>query len=99
MVPIFPLVASSQSLDSQLILLDDAALDEIYGSVRGARMDRTGWILPTSSRPTSISFAVGRTFYKISGEDLKFADAGNGMSFGAIQSRGQNKQDIFGDVN
>jgi len=98
-MPIFPLVTSSQFLDSQLILLDDAALDEIYGVIRGARMDRTGWILPTSSRPTNISFAVGRTFYMISGEDLKFADAGRGMSFGAIQSRGQNKQDIFGDVN
>ena len=62
-------------------------------------MDRTGWILPAASRPSNISFAVGKTFYTISGEDLKFADAGHGMSFGAIQSRGQNKQDIFGDVN
>lgn len=82
-----------------LILLDDAALDEIYNRVKGAKMDRSGWILPTASRPENISFAVGKNFYTISGEDLKFADAGNGMSFGSIQSRGQNKQDIFGDVS
>jgi hypothetical protein len=87
------------SPELQLILLDDASLDEIYGRVRGARVDRTGWILPTASRPANMSFVVGNRFYTISGEDLKFADAGNGMSFGAIQSRGQNKQDIFGDVN
>lgn len=61
-------------------------------------MDNTGWLLPTSSRPDNVSFAVGQSFFTISGEDLKFADAGKGMSFGAIQSRGQNKQDIFGDV-
>lgn len=83
----------------QLILLDDAALDEIYGRVRGAKMDHSGWILPTKSRPANMQFAVGNTFYTISGEDLKFADAGNGMSFGSIQSRGTNKQDIFGDVS
>lgn len=46
-----------------------------------------------------MAFAVGENFYTISGEDLKFADAGHGMSFGSIQSRGHNKQDIFGDVS
>ncbi|KAF8322271.1 acid protease [Clavulina sp. PMI_390] len=81
-----------------LILLDDNAVDEIYGRIKGARMDRSGWILPKNSKPPNMAFAVGRNFYTISGEDLKFADAGKGMSFGSIQSRGQNKQDIFGDV-
>lgn len=79
-------------------MLDDATLDEVYGKIKGAKMDRSGWILPTAARPQNMSFAVGTKFYTISGEDLKFADAGNGMSFGSIQSRGHNKQDIFGDV-
>lgn len=37
--------------------------------------------------------------YTIPGADLAFADAGNGMSFGSVQSRGQNPQDILGDVS
>lgn len=82
----------------KLILLDDAALDAIYRSVPGARIDHSGWILPTKSRPSDISFSVAGKFFAISGEDLKFADAGGGMSFGSIQSRGQNRQDILGDV-
>lgn len=37
--------------------------------------------------------------YTIPGADLAFSDAGNGMSFGSVQSRGQNPQDILGDVS
>jgi hypothetical protein len=42
---------------------------------------------------------VNGVFYSIPGTDLFFADAGNNMSFGSIQSRGQNPQDILGDVS
>lgn len=79
-------------------MLDDSTLEQIYKPIKGAKMDSSGWVLPTASKPQSMAFAVGENFYTISGEDLKFADAGKGMSFGSIQSRGNNKQDIFGDV-
>lgn len=90
---------AAHSLSQKLILLDDNAIDDIYGKIHGAKMDSSGWMLPTNSRPDNISFAVGDHYFTISGEDLKFAPSNNGMSFGAIQSRGQNKQDIFGDVS
>ncbi|KAF9507356.1 hypothetical protein BS47DRAFT_1422053 [Hydnum rufescens UP504] len=77
---------------------NDAALDAIYRPIPGARIDHSGWIVPTKSRPPDISFSVAGVFFAIAGEDLKFADAGGGMSFGSIQSRGQNRQDILGDV-
>jgi len=85
-----------------LILLDDAAVQAIYSTIPGAKLDNTqgGWTIPsssTSSLPT-IGFSVAGTVYNIAGEDLLFADGGNGTYFGAIQSRGQNPQDILGDV-
>lgn len=73
-------------------------MDEIYGRIPGAKLGHSGWTLPKTSRPEAVSFAVGATYFSISGEDIKFADAEQGRSFGAIQSRGQNKQDILGDV-
>ncbi|KAF9512925.1 hypothetical protein BS47DRAFT_1344866 [Hydnum rufescens UP504] len=83
-----------------LILLDDAAVQSIYGTIPGASLDNSagGWVLPTDSNPPSISFSVNGVFYSIPGTDLFFADAGNNTSFGSIQSRGQNPQDILGDV-
>jgi hypothetical protein len=85
-----------------LILLSDQAVQDIYNTISGAKLDNSagGYVLPTDSTPPNISFAVGTAdnIFTIAGEDLKFADAGNGMSFGAIQSRGQNPQDILGDV-
>jgi len=85
-----------------LLLLSDAACSLIYRQISGAKMDASagGWVLPTNSTPPNLSFGVGTDGleYGISGEDIKFADAGNGMSFGAVQSRGGNPQDILGDV-
>lgn len=84
----------------QLILLDDATVSAIYASIPSSKLDTSagGWLLPTTSTPAALEFAVAGTYYSISGEDLKFADAGNGMSFGAVQSKGDIGQDILGDV-
>lgn len=60
-----------------------------------------GWVIPgDASDIPDISFAVGNsdTFFTISGQDLMFADNGDGTVFGAIQSRGDIDQDILGDV-
>lgn len=86
-----------------LILIDDAACKALYGQISGAKLDNSqgGWVIPntvdTSSLP-AVSFSVAGTFYSIQGGDLIFADVGNGTSFGSVQSRGQNPQDILGDV-
>ena len=57
-------------------------------------------MFPTSAASSipDIGFAVGDNLFTIPGADLAFADVGNNMSFGSIQSRGQNPQDILGDV-
>ncbi|KZW03890.1 acid protease [Exidia glandulosa HHB12029] len=86
-----------------LILISDEAVSQIYGAIPGAKLDNTqgGWVIPSdATNIPEISFAVGTsdTFFTIAGEDLMFADVGNGTFFGAIQSRGQMDQDILGDV-
>lgn len=86
-----------------LILLSDEAVGQIYSAIPGAKMDERagGWVIPSDATDIpDISFAVGnsRTFFTISGQDLLFADVGDGTVFGAIQSRGQIDQDILGDV-
>ena len=86
-----------------MILLDDAACSAIYGSISGATHGNSqgGWTLPSNATdlPSTISFAVGNYMYSIPGIDLLFADAGDGRAYGSIQSRGQNSQDILGDVS
>ncbi|CAE7144413.1 unnamed protein product [Rhizoctonia solani] len=83
-----------------LILMDDKTIERLYSQIPGARLDQTmgGYIFPTKSRIPELAFCVGRWLFTVPSSDLAFSDAGHGMSYGAIQSRGQNKQDILGDV-
>jgi len=83
-----------------LILLDDNTVSIIYSHIRGAMLNHAagGYILPSDSEPPDIYFACGDRYFGIPGVDLKFSPAQKGYSYGAIQSRGGNKQDIFGDV-
>ncbi|EJU04172.1 acid protease [Dacryopinax primogenitus] len=84
-----------------LILIDDQAVQRIYSQIRGATLDHQegGYILPSDSQPPEIYFACGDRYFGISGQDLMFAPCNRkGYSFGPIQSRGSNKQDILGDV-
>ncbi|KZT62028.1 acid protease [Calocera cornea HHB12733] len=84
-----------------LILLDDGAVHQIYSQIRGATLDHSegGYVLPSDSHPPDIYFAAGDRYFGIPGTDLMFAPCGRkGYSFGAVQSRGGNKQDILGDV-
>ena len=45
-----------------------------------------------------VSFAIGEKMFRINREDLAFADAGNGMTYGGIQSRGDLPFNIYGDT-
>ena len=88
-----------------LMLLHDTFVHIIYSSIKGAFLssDYGGYVFPTteatSGRIPNISFCVGDWLYTIPGRDMHFSDAGDGYSFGAVQSRGGNPQDIFGDVS
>jgi len=85
-----------------LILLDDTAVKAIYSTIEGATLNNSagGWVVPSSasSNLPTIGFSVAGTIYNIAPGDLLFSDNGDGTYFGAIQSRGQNPQDILGDV-
>jgi hypothetical protein len=83
-----------------LILLHDTFAHLIYAAIPGAYLssDSGGYIFPTNTKVPPLSFCVGDYLFTIPGSDLAFSDAGKGMSFGAVQSRGGNPQDILGDV-
>lgn len=86
-----------------LCLVDDATVSAIYDAIPGSKYDNTqqGYIFPastTADQLPDVAFPVGDALIHIQKEDLSFADAGNGMVFGGIQSRGSNPFDILGDV-
>jgi hypothetical protein len=60
-----------------------------------------GYLFPSSTAADQlpvVTFAVGDTQFTVNKEDLGFADAGNGMVYGGIQSRGTMTFDILGDT-
>ncbi len=86
-----------------LALVDDATCEAIYKAIPGGKYDSTqqGYIFPASTTADQlpvVTFAVGDQQFPVQKEDLGFADAGNGMVYGGIQSRGTMTFDILGDV-
>lgn len=86
-----------------LALIDDKTCDAIYTAIPGAKFDRynQGWTYPantTLDKLPIVEFAIGNKLFAIQKEDLGFADAGNGMIYGGIQSRGDMEFDILGDT-
>lgn len=86
-----------------LCLVDDTFLKQIYATIPGAVYDNSqqGWTFPSSTTVDNlpvVTVAIGDTQFTINKEDLAFADAGNGMVYGGIQSRGTMTFDIYGDV-
>src|ERR1700733_4283423 len=86
-----------------LMLCSDTFVDAVYQAIPGATYDsqNQGYIFPantTADQLPVVTVAVGDNQYTIQKEDLSFADAGNGMVYGGIQSRGTMTFDILGDV-
>lgn len=86
-----------------LALVDDKTCEAIYGAIPGAKIDQTqqGWVFPstvTVDQLPVVGFDVGGKTFNVQKEDLAFADAGNGMIYGGIQSRGTMDFDILGDT-
>lgn len=85
------------------MLCSDTFVDAVYKAIPGAKFDSQsqGYIFPASTTADQlpvVSVAVGDQQYTIQKEDLSFADAGNGMVYGGIQSRGTMTFDILGDT-
>jgi hypothetical protein len=86
-----------------LALVSDATCKAIYDAIPGSTYDSTqqGYVFPSSTTADQlpvVTFAVGDTQFAVQKEDLGFADAGNGMVYGGIQSRGSMTFDILGDT-
>ena len=86
-----------------LALVADATCKAIYAAIPGSTYDSTqqGYLFPSSTTADQlpvVTFAVGDTQFTVNKEDLGFADAGNGMVYGGIQSRGTMTFDILGDT-
>jgi hypothetical protein len=86
-----------------LCLVDDALVDVVYKAIPGAKYDDSnqGYVFPTSTSADDlpeINLAIGDAMVVFQKEDLGFADAGNGMVYGSIQSRGSMNMDIYGDA-
>lgn len=83
-----------------LCLVDDDTVQQIYAAIPGARLDESqgGYVYPSDATVPVVQFAVGDQLFTINPEDFAFGDAGDGTTFGGIQSRGSNPFDILGDV-
>lgn len=86
-----------------LALVSDEMCKAIYAAIPGSSYnnDQQGYIFPTATTADQlpvVKVAVGKTLFTINKEDLAFADAGNGMVYGGIQSRGTMTFDILGDT-
>lgn len=75
--------------------------EAIYNAIPGATYNSTqqGYVFPstvTAAQLPKVGFQLnGQTFYLMP-EDLAFADAGNGLTYGGVQSRGDENLDILG---
>jgi hypothetical protein len=86
-----------------LALVSDDTCKAIYDAIPGSTYDQAnqGYTFPsntTADQLPVVTFAVGDTQFAVQKEDLGFADAGNGMVYGGIQSRGSMTFDILGDT-
>ena len=88
-----------------LMLIDDVTLLAIYSQIPGASYDLTqqGYVLPCtpqSGAPDGIYFQIGGVYYALpySYAGMVYQPIGNGMCYGAIQSRGTETLDIYGDA-
>ncbi|KAK6346672.1 hypothetical protein TWF696_006790 [Orbilia brochopaga] len=84
-----------------LALIDDASCEYIYDQIPGAKYSRDymGYIYPSSLTEAQlpvVKIDIGGNSVTLQKEDLGFADAGNGYTYGGIQSRGDFPIDILG---
>jgi hypothetical protein len=86
-----------------LILLDDATLKAIYTPLGGyfnATLNNGtgGWVFPSTATLPAVTLPMGTTNVTLQSSDLTFSDAGGGLTYGSLQSRGEIGYDVFGDV-
>ncbi|KAL5113137.1 hypothetical protein ACEQ8H_008998 [Pleosporales sp. CAS-2024a] len=86
-----------------LCLVEDSLVEAVYKAILGSKYDSNsqGYTFPSSTpadQLPNVTLAIGDAQVSFQKEDLGFADAGNGMVYGSIQSRGTMDTDIYGDA-
>lgn len=86
-----------------LCLVDDKLVQAVYKAIPGSKYDENsqGYVFPSDTsvdQLPNVTLAIGDNAVAFQKEDLGFADAGNGMVYGSIQSRGTMDMDIYGDA-
>ncbi|KAF2686212.1 aspartic proteinase precursor [Lentithecium fluviatile CBS 122367] len=86
-----------------LALVSDELCREIYAQIPGARFDKKqqGWVFPVGTQEDmlpKVTVAIGDRQFEIMKEDFGYAQCGDGMQYGGIQSRGDSGFDILGDT-
>lgn len=71
----------------------------MYAAIPGAVLDSAygGYVYPAGAAVPDVALAVGGATYTLRAGDFALGEAGAGMLFGGIQSRGDNPFDILGD--
>lgn len=86
-----------------LCLVSDSLCEQIYASIPGATKSTSqqGWIFPTPDDPATlpkVALSVGDALFQIKPADFAFQVLEDGMTYGGIQSRGNQEYDILGCV-
>jgi hypothetical protein len=86
-----------------LCLVDDKLVEAVYKAIPGSKYDQQnqGYLFPANTPADQlpvVTLAIGDAQVTFQKEDFGFADAGNGMVYGSIQSRGTMDMDIYGDA-
>jgi len=86
-----------------LCLVDDTLVEAVYKAIPGSKYDSNnqGYVFPANTSADqlpNVTLAIGDASVAFQKEDLGFADAGDGMLYGSIQSRGTMDMDIYGDA-
>ncbi|KAI8936626.1 hypothetical protein NX059_007025 [Plenodomus lindquistii] len=87
--------------ETTLCLVDDSLVEAVYSAIPGSKYDQDnqGYVFPSSTSANDlpqVTLSNGDASVPFQKEDLSFADAGNGMVDGSIQSRGSMGMDIYG---
>lgn len=86
-----------------LCLVSDSLCEQIYSSIPGAvkSSSQQGWVFPTPddlSTLPKVALSVGNALFQIKPGDFAFQNLDDGITYGGIQSRGNQEFDVLGCV-
>ncbi|OAQ70781.1 penicillopepsin [Pochonia chlamydosporia 170] len=86
---------------TSLMLADAKIVTAYYAQVQGAKNDQQvgGFTFPCNTKLPDLAVDVGGVYMaKVTGDNINFAQVGNGMCFGGVQATPQGQLGIYGDI-